>query len=88
MVVFSLCRLILDEIGGILPSFRVCRLAEKRGVQYVNHTFKSHLSLAAALHVFATNPDFNLLEYPAAGSELSQRIVENRLRLILMGWFA
>ena len=63
------------RIGGIMPSFQVRQLAEQSGIQYVNHTFKSQLSLAAALHVFATNPDFNLLEYPAAGSELSQRIV-------------
>ena len=63
------------RIGGIMPSFQVRQLAEQHGTQYVNHTFKSHLSLAAALHVFATNPDFNLLEYPAAGSELSQRLV-------------
>ena len=63
------------RIGGIMPSFQVRQLAEQHGIQYVNHTFKSHLSLAAALHVFATNPDFNLLEYPAAGSELSQGLV-------------
>ncbi len=65
------------RIGGIMPSFQVRQLAEQRGVQYVNHTFKSHLSLAASLHVFATNPDFDLLEFPAAGSELSQRIVKD-----------
>ncbi len=63
------------RIGGIMPSFQVRQLAERRGIQYVNHTFKSHLSLAASLHVFATNPDFDLLEYPAAGSELSQCLV-------------
>ena len=63
------------RIGGIMPSFEVRQLAERQGIQYVNHTFKSHLSLAAALHVFATNPDFDLLEYPAAGSALSQRLV-------------
>ena len=63
------------RIGGIMPSFEVRQLAEQHGIQYVNHTFKSHLSLAAALHVFATNPDFDLLEYPAAGSALSQRLV-------------
>ena len=63
------------RIGGILPSFQVRQLAERHGIQYVNHTFKSHLSLASSLHVFATNLDFDLLEYPAAGSELSQRLV-------------
>jgi L-alanine-DL-glutamate epimerase-like enolase superfamily enzyme len=67
------------RIGGIMPSFKVRRLAEHRGIQYVNHTFKSHLSLAAAIHVFATNPNFNLLEYPAAGSELSQRLIADPL---------
>ena len=65
------------RIGGIMPSFQVRQLAERHGVQYVNHTFKSHLSLAAALHAFATNPDYKLLEYPAAGSELSQWIVKH-----------
>ena len=67
------------RIGGIMPSFKVRQLAERHGIQYVNHTFKSHLSLAAALHVFATNPDFNLLEYSAAGSELSQRLIADPL---------
>ena len=62
--------------------FSVSRqLAEQRGVQYVNHTFKSHLSLAASLHVFATNESFNLLEYPAAGSELAQRLTVERLEV-------
>ena len=69
------------RIGGIMPSFRMRQLAEQRGIQYVNHTFKSHLSLAASLHVFATNPDFDLLEYPAAGSELSQRIVKQPFQI-------
>lgn len=69
------------RIGGIASAFRVRQLAEQHGIQYVNHTFKSHLSLAAALHVFATNPDFNLLEYPAAGSALSQRLVKEPLQV-------
>ncbi len=69
------------RIGGIYPSFQVRQLAEQNGIQYVNHTFKSHLSLAASLHIFATNPDFNLLEYPAAGSELSECIVKNPFQI-------
>lgn len=69
------------RIGGILPSFYVRQLAEQQGIHYVNHTFKSHLSLAAAFQVFATNPDFYLLEYPAAGSELSQQIIQNPFQI-------
>ena len=73
------------RIGGILPSFQVRQLAERHGIQYVNHTFKSHLSLASSLHVFATNLDFDLLEYPAAGSELSQRLVTEPFSVELDG---
>ena len=71
----------VGRIGGITAAFRVRQLAEQHGVQYVNHTFKSHLSLAASLHVFATNESFDLLEYPAAGSELSQQLTVERLKV-------
>jgi L-alanine-DL-glutamate epimerase-like enolase superfamily enzyme len=71
----------VGRIGGITVANRVRRLAERHDVQYVNHTFKSHLSLAASLHVFATNESFDLLEYPAAGSELSQRLTAEQLKV-------
>lgn len=70
----------VGRIGGITPAFRVRRLCEERGVQYVNHTFKSHLSVAASLHVFATNADFGLCEYPAAGSPLSEGLASHVAR--------
>ena len=71
----------VGRIGGITAAYRVRHLAEQHGIQYVNHTFKSHLSLAASLHVFATNESFDLLEYPAEGSELSQRLTVERLEV-------
>ena len=71
----------VGRIGGITAAFRVRQLAEQHGVQYVNHTFKSHLSLAASLHVFATNESFDLLEYPAEGSELSQHLAVERMEV-------
>lgn len=64
------------RIGGISPALEVRRLCEARGVRYVNHTFKSHLSLAAALHVFATTEAFDLLEYTVGGSPLSVNLAE------------
>lgn len=70
----------VGRIGGLTTAFQVRRLAERRGITYVNHTFKSHLSLAAAIQVFATAPGFELLEYPAGGSELSDRLVRNPLQ--------
>src|SRR6185503_19856165 len=63
------------RIGGITPSRIVCEQAQKRGITYVNHTFKSRLSLAAALHVFADEEKFKYLEYPAAGSRLAFDLV-------------
>ena len=67
------------RIGGITPAHQVRKLAELRGVTYVNHTFKSHLSLAATLRVFATTPAFELLEYPTGGSALAQNLTNERL---------
>src|SRR5688572_3134077 len=64
------------RIGGITPSRIVCEAAQKRGITYVNHTFKSRLSLAAALHVFADVASFKYLEYPAAGSRLAFDLVK------------
>jgi L-alanine-DL-glutamate epimerase-like enolase superfamily enzyme len=68
------------RIGGITTAHRVRKLAEARGLEYVNHTFKSHVSLAAALHVFAAVERFDLLEYPADGSDLATRLTETRLK--------
>ncbi len=75
----------VGRIGGITVAYRVRQLAERHGIQYVNHTFKSHLSVAASLHVFATNESFDLLEYPAAGSELSQNLTVERLEVAADG---
>jgi L-alanine-DL-glutamate epimerase-like enolase superfamily enzyme len=66
------------RIGGITPSHAVRRLAERHGATYVNHTFKSHLSLAAALHVFATSA-FELLEFSVGGAALAADLVRDPL---------
>jgi L-alanine-DL-glutamate epimerase-like enolase superfamily enzyme len=65
--------------GGITTAHRVRQLAEVRSLQYVNHTFKSHFSLAAALHVVAAVERFDLLEYPAGASDLATCLTETRL---------
>ena len=62
------------RIGGITPARAACELARRKGVTYVNHTFKSKLSLAAALHVFADVEEARHLEYAAAGSRLSDNL--------------
>jgi L-alanine-DL-glutamate epimerase-like enolase superfamily enzyme len=69
----------VGRVGGITVAHRIRKLAEGRGVTYVNHTFKSHLSVAASIHVFATVERFRLLEYPAAGAALSRELVSDPL---------
>ncbi|MBI3857106.1 MAG: mandelate racemase/muconate lactonizing enzyme family protein [Planctomycetes bacterium] len=60
------------RIGGITVARTVVERAAAKGVTYVNHTFKSRLSVAAALHAFADVEAFRLLEYPDAGSPLAE----------------
>ncbi len=69
----------VGRIGGITAARRVAELAVKHGAVYVNHTFKSHLSIAASIAVFAGIQNCRYLEYAAAGSELSQRLVSTPL---------
>jgi L-alanine-DL-glutamate epimerase-like enolase superfamily enzyme len=67
------------RIGGITPAHQVRQLAERTGITYLNHTFKSHLSLAAALHVFATVECFELVEYAVGGAPLAAELVVDPL---------
>ena len=56
-------------------------LCEKHGRIYVNHSFKSHLSIIAALHTFATNAEFELLEFPQGSTELSDTLITAATKL-------
>jgi len=62
------------RIGGITVARQVAERAAARGTTYVNHTFKSRLSVAAALHVFADLEGCRYLEYPSSGSALSEEL--------------
>jgi len=66
----------VGRIGGISQAKRVADRANELGIQYVNHTFKSHLSVAASLHVFAGYEQFDLTEYPAGNSPLVLGLTE------------
>ena len=64
------------RIGGIMPSFQVRQLAEQHSIQYVNHTFKSHLSLAASTSCLRNKPRFRFIGVSGPrASELSQRLI-------------
>ena len=66
----------VGRIGGITEAKRVADRARELGFQYVNHTFKSHLSVAASIHVFAGFEEFDLIEYPAGNSPLVLGLTE------------
>jgi L-alanine-DL-glutamate epimerase-like enolase superfamily enzyme len=67
------------RIGGITPSHEVARYARERGVTYVNHTFTSHLALAASLHPFAGSESDEICEYPAEPKPLAIEITSDHL---------
>jgi L-alanine-DL-glutamate epimerase-like enolase superfamily enzyme len=69
----------IGRIGGITAAREVVALAQQNGAVYVNHTFKSNLSLAGSFHTFAGYQDFGYLEFPAAGSDLSRRLASSAL---------
>ena len=71
----------LGRIGGITPGLETVRLATDRGAVFVNHTFKSHISLAAAMHAFAGEPNASWLEFCGSGSPLIEAMVETPLRV-------
>ena len=59
------------RIGGITPSRDVALYANERGVTYVNHTFTSHLALAASLVPYADMRDHEICEYPVEPKSLA-----------------
>lgn len=62
------------RIGGITVARKIAERAAAKGITYVNHTFKSRLSVAAALHAFADLESFPYLEYPSSGSALAEQL--------------
>ena len=52
------------RIGGLAPAKEVADHAVAKGVTYVNHTFTSHLALAASLQPFAGLQEHRICEYP------------------------
>jgi L-alanine-DL-glutamate epimerase-like enolase superfamily enzyme len=74
------------RIGGITPSFDVLQFAKRRGRTFVNHTYKSHISLSAALSVFAGEAEHSWLEYCQSDSPLIKALVREPLMLDKAGY--
>jgi L-alanine-DL-glutamate epimerase-like enolase superfamily enzyme len=67
------------RIGGITSAKRVFDYAQTKGVQFVNHTFTSHLALAASLQPYAGAADHLLCEYPGQLSSLAWHLTQEHL---------
>ncbi len=67
------------RIGGIGPAASVAHYAKSAGVQFVNHTFTSHLALAASLVPYADTPGDLLCEYPVESSPLAHGLTRTHL---------
>ncbi|MGH8629763.1 MAG: mandelate racemase/muconate lactonizing enzyme family protein [Burkholderiales bacterium] len=67
------------RIGGISVARQVADYALSKGVTYVNHTFTSHLALAASLQPYAGIENHEICEYPAEPKPLALAITRNHL---------
>ncbi|HET7388253.1 MAG TPA: mandelate racemase/muconate lactonizing enzyme family protein [Nocardioidaceae bacterium] len=69
------------RIGGIGDAQQVADYARSRDVQFVNHTFTSHLALSASLQPFADRADDWLCEYPVEAKNVARRLTRNHIEL-------
>ncbi|MFF3877914.1 mandelate racemase/muconate lactonizing enzyme family protein [Streptomyces sp. NPDC001978] len=69
------------RVGGIGDANRVAQYAHARGVQFVNHTFTSHLALSASLQPFAGSEGDWICEYPVEAKPLARDLTRNHLTL-------
>lgn len=69
------------RVGGILEAKRVADHAKHAGVQFVNHTFTSHLALSASLQPFAGSSTDWLCEYPVEAKALAKLVTRNHIQV-------
>jgi len=67
------------RIGGVSVAYDAAQYAKQRGVTYVNHTFTSHLALAASIAPYAGFAGETICEYPAEPKALALAITTNHL---------
>jgi len=67
------------RIGGLTPAKLVADYAHAKGVQYVNHTFTSHLALSASLQPYAGLHSDPICEYPADPKPLAWEVTREHL---------
>lgn len=72
--------------GGILAGKEICDFAEKNDVQYVNHTFTSHLQLSASLQPYANSSKSIYAEFPQQLKPLAWDLTTNHIEMDQNGY--
>lgn len=67
------------RIGGITTAKQVADYAHAKGVEFVNHTFTTHLALSASLQPYAGLEQDSLCEYPFEPSALGCEFTRAKL---------
>jgi len=67
---------------GISLMVEVGRMAARHRVGFVNHSFKTGISIAASLHVLASVPRGNLLEYAMTDSPLRHELTHEKFEVV------
>jgi len=67
--------------GGILAGKEICDFAEENSVQYVNHTFTSHLQLSSSLQPYANSSKSLYAEYPQQLKSLAWDLTTNHIQM-------
>ncbi|MEI8057059.1 MAG: mandelate racemase/muconate lactonizing enzyme family protein [Actinomycetes bacterium] len=67
------------RVGGISTAHEVWKYAHDRGVQFVNHTFTSHLALSASLQPYAGAADDWICEYPVELKALARELTSTHI---------
>ena len=72
--------------GGILAGKEIFDFAEKNDVQYVNHTFTSHLQLSASLQPYANSSKSIYAEFPQQLKPLAWDLTTNHIEMDQNGY--
>src|SRR6185503_1274760 len=67
------------RIGGITTAKKVADYAHARGVEFVNHTFTTHLALSASLQPYAGLERDAFCEYPFEPSALASEFTATKI---------
>ena len=65
--------------GGIIAGKEICDFAEENNIQYVNHTFTSHLQLSSSIQPYAGSSQSLLAEFPMQLKSLAWDLTKNHI---------